>query len=136
EFGERPRALELRAAGRAHVVGPAEVRRSTVAGVRVPREVRADRVVLLALVGIGEDLVGLVDLLEALLGLGLLVHVRVVLPGELPVRLLDVLGRGVLRHAEGLVIVLVLDRHGRLPLVRRRWRRRRARRLYLRPGHG
>src|SRR5438045_4892225 len=72
---------------------------------------RADRVVSLSLVGIAEDLVGLVDLFELFLRVRLLVDVRVVLACELAVRLLDVLGRGVLRNAEGLVVVLVLDRH-------------------------
>src|SRR5258705_1124539 len=82
---------------------------------------RTDGVVALALLGIGEDLVGLVDLLEALLRLGFLVDVRMVLARELAVRLLDLLGARILRDAECLVVVLVLDRHsylsqGRNPL--------------------
>src|SRR5712692_2081079 len=65
---------------------------------------RAVRVVGLALLGVGEDVVGGLDLLEALLG-GLVVGVgvRVVLAGELAVRLLDLVLRGVLRDAKGLV---------------------------------
>src|SRR5690606_30564576 len=57
-------------------------------------EQRAGLVVLLALLGVTEDVVRLGDLLEALLRLGVaLVGVRVELAGELPVRLLD-LGLG------------------------------------------
>src|SRR5664280_729846 len=86
--------------------------------------VGAQLVVLRPLRGVGEDLVGLVDLLEAALGVAVPgVPVRVVLPGQLPVRLLDLRGRGGLGDAQGLVIVLVL--HGRLP--RPRWRRARGR---------
>src|SRR5262249_1850637 len=73
--------------------------------------VRAELIVLAALLGVGEHLVGLVDLLEA--GLGLLValvHVRVVLPGELAVGGLDVRVARVLRDAENLVVVPVF--HG------------------------
>src|SRR5205085_1313040 len=61
-------------AGRS-VIGPAEVptRLASLSthALRVSLPVRADRVVALALLGIAEDLVGLVDLLELLLGLGL-----------------------------------------------------------------
>ena len=65
-------------------------------------------VVLLALLGVAEDVVGLGDLLEALLGLGVaLVGVRVELAGELPVRLLDLGVGGVLGDAEDLVVVLL-----------------------------
>src|SRR4030095_7607212 len=68
---------------------------------------RTDRVIPLALLRVGEDLVGLVDLLEALLRLGLLVDVRMVLARELAGRLLDLLGARILRDAECLVVVLV-----------------------------
>src|SRR5438132_6323851 len=54
----------------------------TAHALRVALPVRSDGVVPLALLGIGEDLVGLVDLLEAPLGLRLLVGVRVVLAGH------------------------------------------------------
>ena len=56
--------------------------------------VGAELVVLLALLGVAEHLVGLVDLLELRLG-GLVagVHVGMVLAGELAVRLLDLLLR-------------------------------------------
>ena len=63
-----------------------------------------------ALFPVLEDLVGLVDLLEARFGVGLLAHVRVVFARQLAVGLFDGLRRGVARDTEGLVIVFVL--HG------------------------
>jgi hypothetical protein len=64
-------------------------------------EEAAARVVRLALLGIGQDRVGRLDLLEALLrSLVALVRVRVVLPGELAVGLLDLLVGGLLVDAE------------------------------------
>src|SRR5919106_1229234 len=78
EVADVARPLEVAAARRA---GPGE-------------EARPDLVVLLALLRIGEDVVGALDLLEALLRLRIpRVRVRVVLAGQLAVRLLD-LGRG------------------------------------------
>jgi len=68
-------------------------------------------VVLGPLVGIGQDRVRLVDVLESLLGrlvAGLLV--RVVLAGELPEGLLDLRGRGRPGHAERLVVVADVHR--------------------------
>jgi hypothetical protein len=54
----------------------------------------AAAVVLLALVGVAQDVVGRLDLLEALLGRGVVrVAVRVVLAGQFAVGLLDVVGR-------------------------------------------
>src|SRR2546430_993881 len=85
----------------------------------------SDRVVPLALLGIAEDLVGLIDLLELLFRVRFLVHVRVVLARELSVGLLDVVGRGVLRNAQRLVVVLVFDRHRLRPRKLVRWCRRR-----------
>ena len=65
---------------------------------------RAERVVLLALLGIGEHVVRALHLLEARLGRGVArVLVRVHLADELAVRLLDLVLRRVLRDAEGLV---------------------------------
>ena len=70
-------------------------------------DARADLVVLLALLRIREDVVGALDLLEALLGrLVARVLVRVVLPRELPVGLLDLVRRGVLLDAQHLIEVL------------------------------
>src|SRR5439155_19573749 len=67
-----------------------------------------DLVVLLALGLVPHHVVGSRDLLEPLLGfLVAAVPVRVVFLGELPVRLLDLRRRGVLRHAEHLVVVLL-----------------------------
>src|SRR3954471_23366861 len=68
-------------------------------------EDRAAAVVLLALLGVAQDVVGLGDLLEALLGAGVLVRVRVVLARELAVRLLDLLLRRLAVDAEDLVVV-------------------------------
>jgi hypothetical protein len=49
-------------------------------------------VVLLATAGVREDLIGAGDLLEALLGVGRAVHIRMELPRELAIGALDVLG--------------------------------------------
>src|SRR5262245_5092519 len=64
------------------------------------------RVVLLALLLIGEDVVRLLDLLEVLLGLFVIrVAIRMPLAGELPVGLLDLVLRGALLDAQDLVEV-------------------------------
>src|SRR5207248_2023598 len=66
----------------------------------------AAAVVLLALLGIREHIVGLRDLLEALLrSLVARVAVRVVLARQLAVSLLDLLIGGALAYPEGLVVV-------------------------------
>src|SRR5262249_24115958 len=70
-----------------------------------PGERIGAEVVHLALLGVGEHLVGLGDLLEPLLGAGVGVDVGMELPGEPPVRLLDVVGAGIPWHAQGGVIV-------------------------------
>src|SRR5581483_4027382 len=57
--------------------------------------------------GVGEDLVGLVDLLEARLGPRLLVSVRVVLHRQAPERLFDLVRSRVPRDAEHVVVVLL-----------------------------
>src|SRR5213079_1532524 len=77
---------------------------------------RAEGVVLLSLLGIGEHVVRALDLLEALLG-GLVpgVLVRVVLARELPVRLLELVRGGVLSDAEHLVEVLTRRRRHSSP---------------------
>ena len=76
-----------------------------VTGVGVEGRV-AELVVLLALVGIGEDLIGLVGLLEALLtGLVAGVLIGVVLLGDLAVCFFDLVLRGALRNAEHLVVI-------------------------------
>src|SRR5581483_10947780 len=68
----------------------------------------AHLVVLLALVLIADDVVGRRDLLEALLrGLVAGVRVGVVALRELSIRLLDLRLRGVLGHAQDLVVVLL-----------------------------
>src|SRR5690606_25614355 len=58
-----------------------------------------------ALFGITEHLVGLTQLLEAQLGVGLLAHVRVVLAGQLAVGPLDLVLAGVTRHPQNLIVV-------------------------------
>ena len=109
------RALELHPA-----VALAEVEsaRTRTPGLLPPRRrpamfpVRAKLIVFAALLRIAEHLVGLVDLLEFLLG-GLLVLRRVgmKLPGELAEGALDfVLARG-LRDPERLVIIAILNGH-------------------------
>ena len=90
---------------RAEVGRPRRRRRRRRRRTGCRRRTRAAAVVALALLGIAEDVVGLGDLLEALLGAGLLVRVRVVLAGELAVRLLDVLLGGLLVDPEDLVVV-------------------------------
>ena len=75
-------------------------------GPRAGRERAGAAVVLLALVGVAEHVVGLGDLLEALLGLLVVgVAVGVVLARELAVGLLDLLGSRLLVDAERLVVV-------------------------------
>src|SRR5262249_37592693 len=116
-------------AGRAEEVAEVERRVTARAATREPDapagpEQRASFVVLTPSRLVGEHVVRLRDLLEALLGAGVaLVRVRVVGARQLPVGLLDLLRRGVLRDAEDLVEVLlevVLSRHLGLPLVGRR----------------
>ncbi len=65
------------------------------------------RVVLLALLGVRERVVGALDFLELLLGFRIVgVAVRVVLAGQLPVGLLDLLGRSAFGDAQDFVEVL------------------------------
>jgi hypothetical protein len=64
-----------------------------------------EAVVHLAFLGVGEGLVGLGGLLELVGRAGGLVDVRVVLPRELPVGGLDLVGVGAARDAEDLVVV-------------------------------
>src|SRR6266508_4620845 len=81
-----------------------EVEIDSGAAGEAPAVPRAERVVLLALVGVGEDVVGGLDLLEPLLGLLVArVLVGVVLADELAVGLLDLVLRRGLRDAEGVV---------------------------------
>src|SRR4249919_979186 len=78
------------------------------------------RVVLLALLGVREHVVGALNLLEALLRLGVVgVAVGVVSPGELPVRLLDLLVGRPLGDAQNFVEILchrlLAHHHARRP---------------------
>src|SRR6185437_1136988 len=69
---------------------------------------RAHVVVSRALLLVVQDLIGLAEGLELVLGAGFLVLVRVVLARELAVRRLDLVVAGALFHAEGFVVVLEL----------------------------
>jgi len=71
----------------------------------------AELVVLLPLVGVGEDGVGLGDLLEPLLGVGLLGLIGMVLEGELPVSAFDLFRVGFLFDPENLVVVSLAPCH-------------------------
>lgn len=66
----------------------------------------AELVVLLLFLGVGQDLVGGLDVSELILRLGVLVRVRVELLGETVVGLLDLGGGGTLADAEGPVGIL------------------------------
>src|SRR6266536_2395966 len=91
--------VERRAAGRPTGEAAAEAARAE----QCPR-----LVVLLAAAVVGEHVVCLGHVLELGLGVGVArVLVRMQLAGELAVRLLDVGGRGVLRDAQRLVVVLL-----------------------------
>ncbi len=89
-----------------------EARASRPSGPEATRPRSAEAVVLCALLGVGEEVVGALHLLEPALGVGVAgVRVGVHLADELAVRLLDlVVGRG-LRDAEDLVGA----GHGRSP---------------------
>ena len=64
-------------------------------------------VIALPLLGVAEHLVGVVDLLELLLGLLVTgIAVRVILEGERPIRLLQFVGSGGLCHSKYRVIVI------------------------------
>ena len=71
-----------------------------------------ERVVALALLGIGQDLVRAGDLLEALLRLRVLVDVGVMLARELAIGAADVVGGGAAFDAEHLVQIACRGGHG------------------------
>ncbi len=107
------KVAESRAAAEMILVVPARV-------ARAPTEIlpllpaRTERVVFPALFRIAEHLVGLVHRLETLLRVGLVLrHVGMILARQFLERLLDVLLRGVLRDAQGFIIVSVFDGHVR-----------------------
>ena len=79
-----------------------------------------------ALLGVGEDLVGLADLLEAGLRAVLLVAVRVELHRQAAEGLLDVFGRGVAFDAEDLVVIALCGCHIQDIVSRLERRRERA----------
>src|SRR5215470_376291 len=118
-FGHRPVAAARRLAAEANV--PLRLTAKAGAGghvfVRTP--IRAELVVLLAFLGITEDLVRLVDLLELRLG-GFVawIDVGMELARQLAERLLQILVRGGLRHAEDGVVVLEVHGQSRAVLSR------------------
>src|SRR5262245_29063 len=81
-------------------------------------EVVPERVIAASQLRIGQHVIRLGDLLEALLRIGRLVDVRMVGARQLPVRPLDLLRRGVTGHAERLVEIATISH---------RWSRRRPR---------
>ena len=101
-------ALEPEAAGTGvEATGTATTARSSVAHAADGAHL-ADLVVLLALGLVAHHVVGGRHLLEALLGCGVTrVGVGMELPGQLPVGARELLRRRRLRHAEGLVVVLL-----------------------------
>ena len=73
----------------------------------------AQLVVAGALLGVAQDLVGLVDLFKAVLGLLVAgVAVGVIFHGQVAVDLFDLVGTGAARDAEDLVVVVIF--HGTL----------------------
>ena len=102
-----------RTAGFATAQVSAEERFEEIADPEVadPAGRRAEHVVALAALRIGEHLVGLGDRLEAFRGVRRAVHVRVVLPGELPVSAPDLLVRRLARDAEECVVVGLRGHH-------------------------
>src|SRR5256886_13339478 len=103
-------------------VADVEVAEVDVAALEAAAPVRrAEGVVLLALLRIGEQVVGALDFLESLLGRGVArITVRVVLARELAVGLLDLVGRGALCDAQDLVRGLRRRRGHSLPSNRPR----------------
>ena len=100
------------------LLAPAAVPAAAAGTEAAAREQGPGLVVLLALGVVGQHVVRLGDLLEPLLGrLVARVLVRVELAGQLAVLLLDLVGRGVLGHAEHGVEVLLepVLVHGRFP---------------------
>ena len=89
----------------AAAAGPAEAAGEPTGAGAGHRAHGPDLVVLLAGLGVVEDVVGGGDLLEGLLLAG--VGVGVVLLGQLPIGAGDLLGRGRLRDPEDLVVVLL-----------------------------
>src|SRR5690348_17611519 len=76
------------------------------------RLVGAQLIVGRALLRVLERLVGLGDFLELRLGVLLLGHVRMIFPGELAIRRLDLVGRGRFLDAQDRVVVLVFHWRG------------------------
>src|SRR5690554_3076822 len=73
--------------------------------------VLAELIVLLARLRVLEHLVGLVDLLELLLGARLLAHIRVILARKFAIRLLDLVLRSAAIDVKNLIIILKFYGH-------------------------
>ncbi|MNZ79557.1 hypothetical protein D3C78_981640 [compost metagenome] len=87
---------------------PVRRRLEAVVPAEPARRRSAELVVGGALFGIGQHRIGFVELGHALGGILVLAQIRVVFPGQAPVRLLDVLGARVFGDAQDLVVVLVV----------------------------
>ncbi len=109
-LGRAGAVCPARSARCAAEAGPVGRAAGPEAGVLVGLPVGSQLVVLLPLLRIGQDRLGLVGLLEAFLGIRILVRVRVELAGQLAIGLLDLGLGGRLRNAEDRVVVLVLHR--------------------------
>src|ERR1017187_5225531 len=112
----RATKMKLLAAGRTPAAKSLSTSKSAVAGrgteVRAGFPVRAEFVVFFALVGVGQNFVGLVDLLEFFLGLlFILGYVGMEFARELAEGFFDFIRAGGARHAETLVIIFVLNGH-------------------------
>ena len=106
EVGEVPGVGAPKPRAREFEAGIPIRRRSKLLAGRMPG---AERVVGGTLLGVGQHRVRLVDFLHPQLGVGFLADVRVVLARQPAKRLLDLIGAGVARHAQGFVIVLELQ---------------------------
>src|SRR5665213_7784 len=111
--------MKFLAAGRASAAKRLAVAEAAMAGrgteLRAGFPVRAQLVVFPALVRVGEDFVGLVDLLEFFLGLFFVLrHVGMKFARELAEGFFYIIRARGARYAEGLVIIFVLNGHGQL----------------------
>ena len=91
--------------------GPCAARRPGAGAGEAVLRIEAELVVHLALLGVAQDVVGFLNVLEALLG-GLVpgIQIGMILARELPVRLADLVRGGLARNAQRFVIVVLGSR--------------------------